>query len=72
MYVGGPVWGLDWCPRLHESSDSRGTCEVIWLFQWNWFYVFTSESNCIFYILSDDKNFVRNLACLLAYLSDNI
>ncbi|CAI0549827.1 unnamed protein product [Linum tenue] len=23
MYVGGPVWSLDWCPRSHEGPDTK-------------------------------------------------
>ncbi|XP_070666187.1 uncharacterized protein [Malus domestica] len=29
MYVGGPVWALDWCPRVHRSSDDHPKCEFI-------------------------------------------
>ncbi|KAM5559532.1 hypothetical protein ABKV19_020943 [Rosa sericea] len=29
MYVGGPVWALDWCPRVHESHDHHAKCEFI-------------------------------------------
>ncbi|KAM1767400.1 hypothetical protein ACFX12_045493 [Malus domestica] len=29
MYVGGPVWALDWCPRVHQSSDGHPKCEFI-------------------------------------------
>lgn len=28
MYVGGPVWALDWCPRVHECLESHAKCEV--------------------------------------------
>ncbi|KAM1254460.1 hypothetical protein ACFX2G_029410 [Malus domestica] len=27
MYVGEPVWALDWCPRVHQSSDGHPKCE---------------------------------------------
>ncbi|KAL3536134.1 hypothetical protein ACH5RR_004595 [Cinchona calisaya] len=29
MSVGGPVWALDWCPRVHSYSDSNITTEFI-------------------------------------------
>ncbi|XP_059646714.1 uncharacterized protein LOC132293301 isoform X2 [Cornus florida] len=29
MHVGGPVWALDWRPRVHERSDSNIKCEYI-------------------------------------------
>ncbi|KAB2631564.1 hypothetical protein D8674_009083 [Pyrus ussuriensis x Pyrus communis] len=29
MYVGGPVWALDWCPRVHQSSDNHPKCEPL-------------------------------------------
>ncbi|XP_010242589.1 PREDICTED: uncharacterized protein LOC104586906 isoform X2 [Nelumbo nucifera] len=29
LYVGGPVWALDWCPRLHRSSDCHINCEYL-------------------------------------------
>ncbi|KAL5546828.1 hypothetical protein UlMin_006515 [Ulmus minor] len=29
MYVGGPVWGLDWCPRVHARPDSSIKREFI-------------------------------------------
>ncbi|PON78969.1 Guanine nucleotide-binding protein, beta subunit [Parasponia andersonii] len=29
MYVGGSVWGLDWCPRVHESPVSTIKREFI-------------------------------------------
>ncbi|KAL6145625.1 hypothetical protein ACLB2K_056311 [Fragaria x ananassa] len=29
MYVGGPVWALDWCPRVHECLESHAKCEFI-------------------------------------------
>ncbi|KAK9290694.1 hypothetical protein L1049_008868 [Liquidambar formosana] len=28
LHVGGPVWALDWCPRVHQSSDCHN-CEFI-------------------------------------------
>lgn len=28
MYVGGPVWALDWCPRVNSCSDTRVRTEV--------------------------------------------
>ncbi|XP_052172689.1 LOW QUALITY PROTEIN: uncharacterized protein LOC127788456 [Diospyros lotus] len=29
MYVGGPVWALDWCPRVHQRSGHHVKCEFI-------------------------------------------
>ncbi|OMO89342.1 hypothetical protein CCACVL1_07901 [Corchorus capsularis] len=29
MYVGGSVWALDWCPRVHENPSSHVKCEFI-------------------------------------------
>ncbi|KAF4381482.1 hypothetical protein G4B88_029837 [Cannabis sativa] len=29
LYVGGSVWGLDWCPRVHENPESSFKCEFI-------------------------------------------
>ncbi|KAK7267961.1 hypothetical protein RIF29_20642 [Crotalaria pallida] len=29
MYVGGPVWALDWCPRIYEKPDGSIKCEFI-------------------------------------------
>ena len=29
MYVGGHVWALDWCPRIHEMPDYHIKCEVL-------------------------------------------
>ncbi|GAU42321.1 hypothetical protein TSUD_25480 [Trifolium subterraneum] len=29
MNVGGSVWALDWCPRMHEEPDCSITCEFI-------------------------------------------
>ncbi|XVE78102.1 hypothetical protein DITRI_Ditri13aG0117000 [Diplodiscus trichospermus] len=29
MYVGGSVWALDWCPRVHENPNSPVKCEFI-------------------------------------------
>ncbi|XP_023005875.1 uncharacterized protein LOC111498749 [Cucurbita maxima] len=29
MYVGGPIWALDWCPQDHERTDSLIKCEYI-------------------------------------------
>ncbi|KAJ1419525.1 WD40/YVTN repeat-like-containing domain superfamily [Sesbania bispinosa] len=29
MNVGGPVWALDWCPRIHEDPDCSIKCEFI-------------------------------------------
>ncbi|CAL5411786.1 unnamed protein product [Camellia sinensis] len=29
MYVGGSVWALDWCPRVHQHSDHHTKCEFI-------------------------------------------
>ncbi|KAL5067735.1 hypothetical protein RYX36_018622 [Vicia faba] len=29
MNVGGSVWALDWCPRVHEESDCSIKCEFI-------------------------------------------
>ncbi|GAB4856429.1 hypothetical protein Ancab_014347 [Ancistrocladus abbreviatus] len=29
LYVGGPVWGLDWCPRLEMAPDCQATCEFL-------------------------------------------
>ncbi|XP_043687934.1 uncharacterized protein LOC122639171 [Telopea speciosissima] len=29
LYVGGPVWALDWCPRVCQSSDCNISCEYL-------------------------------------------
>ncbi|CAI0549829.1 unnamed protein product [Linum tenue] len=29
MYVGGPVWSLDWCPRSHEGPDTKVKSEFV-------------------------------------------
>ncbi|XP_022144682.1 uncharacterized protein LOC111014310 isoform X2 [Momordica charantia] len=29
MYVGGPVWALDWCPQVLEKTDALIKCEFI-------------------------------------------
>ncbi|XP_076956484.1 uncharacterized protein LOC143631685 isoform X2 [Bidens hawaiensis] len=29
MYVGGPVWAVDWCPRVHQSSTFDTNVEFI-------------------------------------------
>ncbi|XAR58567.1 hypothetical protein NMG60_11014014 [Bertholletia excelsa] len=29
MYVGGSVWALDWCPKVHQTSDCDIKCEFI-------------------------------------------
>ncbi|XVF81205.1 hypothetical protein PTKIN_Ptkin15bG0137300 [Pterospermum kingtungense] len=29
MYVGGSVWALDWCPRVHKNPNSPVKCEFI-------------------------------------------
>ncbi|KAI3858390.1 hypothetical protein MKX03_037577 [Papaver bracteatum] len=29
LYVGGHVWALDWCPRVHQKSDSDIKCEYL-------------------------------------------
>ncbi|BFG38665.1 hypothetical protein CerSpe_249390 [Prunus speciosa] len=29
MYVGGPVWALDWCPRVHQRPDYHPKCEFV-------------------------------------------
>ncbi|KAI4300445.1 hypothetical protein L6164_033823 [Bauhinia variegata] len=29
MHVGGPVWALDWCPRIHGKPDCSVKCEFI-------------------------------------------
>jgi len=29
MYVGGLVWALDWCPRVHEKPDCDINLEVL-------------------------------------------
>ncbi|KAH7553387.1 hypothetical protein JRO89_XS12G0006200 [Xanthoceras sorbifolium] len=29
MYVGGSVWALDWCPRVHDRFDHHTKCEFI-------------------------------------------
>jgi len=29
MNVGGSVWALDWCPRMHEEPDCSIKCEVL-------------------------------------------
>uniref|UniRef100_A0A5B7BSE2 Putative DNA binding protein isoform 1 n=1 Tax=Davidia involucrata TaxID=16924 RepID=A0A5B7BSE2_DAVIN len=29
MYVGGPVWALDWCPRVNQRSDCHIKCEFL-------------------------------------------
>ncbi|KAI3836146.1 hypothetical protein MKX03_028125 [Papaver bracteatum] len=32
LYVGGHVWALDWCPRVHQKSDSDIKCEYLDVF----------------------------------------
>jgi hypothetical protein len=29
LYVGGHVWALDWCPRVHERLEDHIKCEVL-------------------------------------------
>ncbi|XP_013599658.1 PREDICTED: uncharacterized protein LOC106307291 isoform X1 [Brassica oleracea var. oleracea] len=29
MHVGGSVWALEWCPRVHENPDARAKCEFL-------------------------------------------
>ncbi|CAN1231621.1 hypothetical protein LINPERPRIM_LOCUS3460 [Linum perenne] len=29
MYVGGPVWALDWCPQRPERPDTKVKCEYV-------------------------------------------
>ncbi|CAN0914960.1 General transcription factor 3C polypeptide 2 [Linum grandiflorum] len=29
MYVGGPVWALDWCPRSPERPETKVKCEYV-------------------------------------------
>ncbi|XP_039003969.1 uncharacterized protein LOC120130887 isoform X2 [Hibiscus syriacus] len=29
MYVGGSVWALDWCPRVHQNPNNLVKCEFI-------------------------------------------
>uniref|UniRef100_A0A0A0LGM2 Uncharacterized protein n=1 Tax=Cucumis sativus TaxID=3659 RepID=A0A0A0LGM2_CUCSA len=29
MHVGGPVWAIDWCPQVHERTNSLIKCEFI-------------------------------------------
>ncbi|KAI9108441.1 hypothetical protein K1719_020632 [Acacia pycnantha] len=29
LYVGGPVWALDWCPQIHLKPDSSVKCEFL-------------------------------------------
>ncbi|XP_015901975.2 uncharacterized protein LOC107434962 isoform X2 [Ziziphus jujuba] len=29
MYVGGSLWAMDWCPRIHDDPDSHVKCEFI-------------------------------------------
>lgn len=29
LHVGGSVWGLDWCPRVHDNPDNYVKCEFI-------------------------------------------
>ena len=29
MHVGGSVWALEWCPRVHANPDALAKCEVI-------------------------------------------
>lgn len=29
MNVGGSVWALDWCPRMHKEADCSIKCEVL-------------------------------------------
>lgn len=29
MHVGGSVWALDWCPRVHNKPDCHTKCEVL-------------------------------------------
>lgn len=38
MHVGGSVWALEWCPRVHGNPDAQAKCEVIrsyFLFQYS-------------------------------------
>ncbi|VVA91875.1 unnamed protein product [Arabis nemorensis] len=29
MHVGGSVWALEWCPRVHENPDAQANCEFL-------------------------------------------
>ncbi|CAH8357341.1 unnamed protein product [Eruca vesicaria subsp. sativa] len=29
MHVGGSVWGLEWCPRVHGNPDAQAKCEFL-------------------------------------------
>ncbi|KAG2319698.1 hypothetical protein Bca52824_012911 [Brassica carinata] len=29
MHVGGSVWALEWCPRVHENPDAQTKCEFL-------------------------------------------
>ncbi|KAI3992343.1 hypothetical protein MKX01_030064 [Papaver californicum] len=29
LYVGGHIWALDWCPRVHQKSDCDIKCEYL-------------------------------------------
>lgn len=29
MHVGGSVWALEWCPRVHGNPDARAKCEFL-------------------------------------------
>ena len=29
MHVGGSVWALEWCPRVHVNPEALAKCEVI-------------------------------------------
>jgi general transcription factor 3C polypeptide 2 len=29
MHVGGSVWAMEWCPRVHGNPDAQAKCEVI-------------------------------------------
>lgn len=44
MYVGGSVWAMDWCPRIHEDPDSHVKCEVHVFFVY--LFAFYDRQNC--------------------------
>ncbi|XP_077230496.1 uncharacterized protein LOC143863652 isoform X1 [Tasmannia lanceolata] len=29
LHVGGPVWALDWCPRIHQRTEHPISCEYL-------------------------------------------
>ncbi|XP_077230975.1 uncharacterized protein LOC143864040 isoform X4 [Tasmannia lanceolata] len=29
LHVGGPVWALDWCPRIHQRTEDPISCEYL-------------------------------------------